>query len=227
MVQELRERWNNRLSFPLSELGKRYTESVIRILVDCQCDELILPAGQLPSLCVSPDRGMRFRRCITDPNVDGGDNQRKFPVLTEPVHIMDNQQRVIQRVSSFVGLDFLDEIDCPWLFHSTYFSFKSLDFVFRKGPDLGNWETDDVLVFRNFVRRVGESPDDMVHRRSEMVDDFSGQNAKPEGDFQLSVILESLLKSLVSSIGDDWVFTLLKERVDFGRKVNDVLVGPF
>lgn len=227
IVQQLRERWNNRLSFPLAEVGKRYIESRIRVLLNCQCDERILPGGQLPTLSVSPNGSMKFRRIAGNRYIHRGNNQGQFPVLTEPVHIVDDKQRVIQRVRSFMGLEFLDEIDCPQMFHSTYFSFKIRNFVFRNGSFPQNGEGNRALVFGGLIGTVGKRPDNVIERRPEVVDNFSGQNAEPEGNPQLSVVLKCLLQSLVISIGDDWVFASVKEPIDFGLKIDDILVGPF
>ena len=76
---------------------------------------------------VVTNRGMHVRVVAGDLHDDGGDNQREFPMLTEPVHVVDNQQGIIRSIISVVGLEFSDEIDCPRLSHSTYF-FQNFQF---------------------------------------------------------------------------------------------------
>jgi len=76
------------------------------------------------------------------------------------------------------------------------------------------------------VGRIGDKPDNVVKGRSKVMDNFAREDAEPKRDFPLSVVLRCLQHKLIVGINENRVFAL-KEGVDFGLEINDVLVGPF
>ena len=103
-VCQLLQGWDNRLVFPLSELHERYRRGRLQILLDL--------------LCYERGNRARLRACVmrqvgraVQPNTVFDNCQ--FPVFIKPVHVVNDAERVIDRVASMVGLQFLDKRQSP------------------------------------------------------------------------------------------------------------------
>lgn len=77
------------------------------------------------------------------------------------------------------------------------------------------------------VSLTGKLPSDVVKTGTQVVNDFASKNAEPERDDALFMVRDCLKESIFVVLGDDWVFAGLKEGVNLGLKIVDVLVRPF
>jgi len=224
-VQKMRERWDNKLVFPISKLGERYLGGDLAIVFDCSLKRPNIFSGDRFSLCVSRYDPDKVCGELGEFNARAGRNDDQLPVLIKSVHVMDDAERVIDSGSpALVRLEFFDQGPNSDVRNSMYFSLVSSQIVFRHR--LGeNRKLQRVLV-QGLAGVVGENPDNVIERRTQVMDNFSSQNTKPLGDRQVPVIVNHLLPLLVVGIGDNWVLAGLKECEDFVMKIDDVLIGP-
>jgi hypothetical protein len=67
----------------------------------------------------------------------------------------------------------------------------------------------------------------MVETGSQVVDDFSCQNAKPERNFSAQMVTTRHLKRLDFLIWDDGVLAFTEKGCDFPVQITYTLIGPF
>ncbi|WP_353072954.1 hypothetical protein [Tunturiibacter gelidiferens] len=136
---------------------------------------------------------------------------RQFPVLIESVHVMDDANRIIDRVaSSLVWLDVLNELQSIGVGNSLYFSLIPAQFVLRRRRYLEHRELNRCLVIPPILN-AGEIPDDVIKAGSQVVDNLSAQNAKTQRDGEIAMIVNRLLPFLRIWIGNSWVFASVEK----------------
>jgi hypothetical protein len=126
-VRELRERWNNRLVFPLSKISERYQRGDLCIHLHL----LIAPTGNINianqyRICVSLLRDRPGSDLIT------GHNQHQFVMLVDSIKFMDYKERVVHRLRTVIGLQFLDSCLSNGRDNALYFSLISGEFLFLR-----------------------------------------------------------------------------------------------
>jgi hypothetical protein len=226
-LMQLRQRWDNKLVFPLSELGKRYLRQDFGIVLDCVLSRHKFFHRESFSLAILLNGENRLPACASgELHIGTSGNDRKFPVLIESVHVMDDADRVIFRIApSFVWLQIEDQGKHDGIHNPLYFSVVSVKFFFRKWLFLKDGELDGVFVIPS-VCTAGEMPDYMVETRPQVVDDFASQDTKPLRDGERPMVINSILPILRVWGGHDWILTSFKESDDFTVKISDVLIGP-
>ncbi len=229
-IRELRKHWDNRLTFPLADLGERYLRGDLSILLDCASHYGKLGGRRSFSLRV-------LRQGINHPRIKYGsggkcdigatDDNDQFSVLIESVHIMNNAQRVADRVvSSLVWLQLPDEMRNISISDSLYFSVITGKFIFRGWGINQHRKPDGVLVIPP-ISDTGEIPGDMIQTRPQVMNDLSAQNSETNRNGEVSMIIHRFLPFLRIWIGNDWVFAGSKEAVDLSIEIADILIGPF
>jgi hypothetical protein len=227
-VQKLRERWDNRLDFPISELGERYLRGDVRLLLHCSCSggELMgrkdFPLTELEksqdTLWLSVGRKIHYGTASDD---------GQFSMLIESVHIVDDAKGIVNGIiPSVVRLNPFDDVTDADFRNSLYLSLITSQFIFCRRSISQDRKSDGVFVVQP-IRVTGEVPCDVIHARSQMVNGFAAQNAETDWDRQTPVVIQSFLKVLRIWIGNNWVLAYAEETGDLSIKIDDVLIGPF
>ena len=155
-----------------------------------------------------------------------GRNDNQCAVLVNDVEIVNGEQLGIKGTGAgVVWLQPLDKVDNARVADSLYFSFVLGEHVRRCWPFFQDGKLNIRYALAPVVG-IRKMPDDMVEARSEMVDNFAGEHAKPERDGALAVVLDCLRNNLLVVIAENRVFALLKKSCDFSLKIEDVLLGP-
>jgi len=228
MARELRESWDNRLDFPPTEIPKRYLRGDLGVLLQCSTNDRSVSGGHF-SLLIEHNFSGKFGHVTRDVEYDPCSrcDNREFAVFVEPVHIVDDSDGMTSSiVPSCVRLRVGDQLSDHSIPHSLYFSFVSGDCLFVRWPRLKHGKFDYIgkLAPSIVTRKV---PNDVVKGRSQMVNNFSRENAESQWNDSVSVIVNRFLPTLVIWIGKNWVLPFFNEGVDLGFQVDDVLVGPF
>lgn len=227
-LMQLREAWDNKLFFPLTELGKRYLRKNFSIALDCSMRQSQLGAPKKFSLAISSNG----TRCI-DPRTGGngdartrGDN-REFSMLIKSVHVVDDAEGVIFSIApSFVGLHLQDERVDPEISNPLYFSFVSGNFIFRNRLFLEDRELDSACSLGP-VLDAGKMPNNVIQARTQVMNDLAAQDPTAQRDDEVSMIINRFLPLLRIYIGNDWILASSEEAADLPTKIDDVLIGPF
>ena len=226
-TNELRQRWDDRLRFPLSDLGERYVRGDLMVLLDLSADRNHHIARNRLTLGI--------RKCSFDDvhpstsgkvHLSGRGHEDKLPMFIESVHIVDDKEGVIRSVGpSLVRLQPINDGEDSGIRNSLYFSFV-FGFRFFSQWFSENRELQSVWMVPP-SSGAGKVPDDMVETGSQMMHNLPGQNTKTEGKSDLLMVVNRLLPRLVLWIGNDWVWAFLKEDANLAFKIDDVLIGPF
>lgn len=225
-VQQVSQRWDNKLTFPITKLSERYLRGDINLNLECSLGSGDLGPGKRFSISITKyGQNVLDRSAGRKKQVRVGINNHEFPVLVESVHIVNDAQRVIDGViPSLVWLVPLNESENIGIRNALYFSVISSQFVFRQRLPK-NGELNGVLV-KSSRFGTGKLPDDMIQARPQVMNDLSAENAKPLRDFEAAMIINRFLPSLTIWLGDSWVLAFTKECDDFVVQINDTLIGP-
>jgi len=225
---ELQKRWDNRLAFPFSDLGKLYLRQNFRILLDCSIDQGKLSIGKRFSLAIFMNgESGHDTRVGGNEKVRARSNDGQFSMFVESVHVMNDTEGVTFSIApSVIWLHISNERENLWVGDSLYFSLVLAKFIFRKRLFAEHREFDGGSRLGS-VLSTGKMPSDMVERRSQVVDNFAAQDAKTFGKLDAAMVIESLLPLLRVHFGHDWILASFEESVHFSVKVDDVLVGAF
>jgi hypothetical protein len=225
-VLQLRQRWDNKLTFPLSKLCERYLRTDLSIMLNCILSSGEFPHSQNFSLTISQHIGNDAdRSSLGEREVGTTRDDNKLSVLIESVHIVDDAQRIVTSAGpALVRLKIGNQFSDSRLINPLYLSLKSGQFVFARDVGKnGKFKTGSVQL-PSFG--IGEQPNDVVETRSEVVNDFTRQNAEPQRDLQILMIVNRFLPALIVWLGEDWVLAFAEELQDFSVEIADVLVGP-
>ena len=98
-VNELRQRWDNRLRLPLSKLGERYISGDVMVLLDLSADgsKDVVRNWFTLGICKSLlDKSNTCTRWKLD--LGGRSDNNQFSMFIESVHVVDDAKRVINSV---------------------------------------------------------------------------------------------------------------------------------
>jgi len=229
VIRELRERWDNRLTTPLSKLPERYVRGDLAILLNCSAHHGALFERERFSLLMFKDDPPKslHRRWKGKDHIDAGIDNYKFPVLVESIHVMNDENGLTGRITpSSVWLQCANEFPNANIRDTLYLSLVSAKFVFVPWPMLKNAKFDGAGVInpRAIVRK---KPNNMVENRPELMNNFPSENTEAQRNRLVSMVIDGLLPHLVIWMGDRWVLPVLDESVDLRLEIEDVLVGPF
>lgn len=223
-VLKMRERWDNRLVFPLSNPLESYRSGQLQFYLEVKLFSVAL----LLHVCAEVNRP----QCSDDilwnlhSRVEGSHNQDKIAVLINAVQRVNNGQWVIERVPSIVGLYPLDYPQGIGGRDSLYFSVIFGNFVFRRWPGDENGKGNRQR-FGSPVAFSGEKPCNMVERGPEMVGNLSSKDAKSRRNPAPCVEFNPLIERLVLVFTASPCGAFFQECGDFSVEVADVFVGPF
>lgn len=226
-LAQIRERWDNKLSFPLSKLGERYLRGDLSILLYCSSRDGEIGSREpfVLSICqnVGDDVEARAGR---KGEVGATCDNHQLPVFIKSVHVVDDAKGIVGSIRpSLVRLQSLNQGANAGIRNALYFSVVSAQFIFRRQL-AEDRELKDVLV-SSPCGIAGKVPDEVVGTRPQVMDNLASQHTETFGEFQVSMIVNRFLPALVVCIGEDWVFADLKKSEDFLMEIEDVLVGPF
>src|ERR1039457_958681 len=225
---QLQEAWDNKLVFPLAELGKRYLRRDFGVLLDCSVNHRTLGIAEYFSLAIlsNCDNNLNSCACRND-DTRTRVNDCEFPVLIKSVHIMDDTKGIAFSIApSVVWLHVSNKVENLGIRNSLYFSLISANFLFRKRLFREDRELDGVFPFEP-VFGAGKVPSDVIETGSQVMDDFATQHAKTWRYGETTMVVKRLLPLLRVHIGEDWILASFEESPDSTVKINDVLVGPF
>ena len=226
-LMQLRETWNNRLVFPLTELGKRYLRRDYGVLVDCLVNQRQVSRSQSFTLAVFNHDASNFGAgTYGNDHTSARDDDCEFPVFIKSVHVVNNTDRIVSRVApSVVWLHTSDEEKNLGIYDPLYFSIVSANFIFRKRLYPQDREFDSVLESLP-VLGSREMPCDVVEARPHLMDNLAAQDTETLGNSSTAMIVNRLLPLFRLRIGEDWIIATFEESDDLSVEINDVLVGP-
>ncbi|MFZ1011501.1 MAG: hypothetical protein WAN65_31985 [Candidatus Sulfotelmatobacter sp.] len=172
---------------------------------------------------IVPEANCEIKRNL---NLDVGDDENKFSVLIKNVHLVNDEERRVDRVRSLVRLKVSNQIANGRFCDSLYFSFISGDCIFIDRLILEKREFNfakgfsSVLLGRKF-------PYDVVQTGSKVVDDLTSEHTESGWNRALLVILNRLKEKLVVVLGQRGIFAFFEKSSDFRFEITDVLIGPF
>ncbi len=233
-TQQLREGWNNRLVFPFTKLLERYLGGHIAPHIHLAHSDY---DGDTPrrNVCLVFHHDVQ-RSGSHNVGPRGCGNKDEFPVLIGYVHIMNQPQRVIERIATAVRLQTVNSCKGSGAGDGLYFSTKLGTFSFvhsaitRVDVKDGKFNPAPSGISSGWV---GELPSQMIQRRSQVMDDFASKNAESQWDLLVGIIAKFLpsLTVLLSDGGVD-AFKVNQRNgsemnSDFPFQITDVLIGPF
>lgn len=228
-ASELLQRWNKKLTFPLSNLRERYLGQDYDLVIQCFYHGPALVNGYRFSLSMRACRCNNLGRGIRrEDEVSSTLHNDQFPMLIESVHVVDDAEGMVNRVcSQLVGLKIGDELaNYAGVGDSAYLSLKSFQVV-RVGRFNEDRELNRVLIPRGLpIGGIGKNPNDVVETRTEMMNDLASQNPEPLRNCKRLMVLNRILPALVLWLGDNRVFAFLKEPENLIAEISDVLIGP-
>jgi hypothetical protein len=214
-VQKL-QRWNDRLNFPPTKILERYLRNYLEIVV-----KIIFNFGGKSTAVII---GIRPEACGNLDSHRTG-TQDELSVLIDNVHIVNDPDRCIGSIRSVVWLKVVNESKNVGIRNPLYFSFVSGKCIFLDRLITENRKLDlpkavaPVLIARKL-------PDDMVETGTQVVDNFTDEDAESRRYGEILMVLNSLKESLIIVLGESWVSARLKKGIDFGIKIDDILIGP-
>lgn len=220
-IVKFKESQDDRLEFPPTKIGERYLRSKLAVALELVCDFGGVKFGMFA--LVGFNNTFHLGR---ETPTAGCANQDELTMFVEDVHVMKNEQGIIDRVGGVVRLKRFDEAPNVGVCDSLYFSLVSgnalfIDrFLFKNGKLDTSRMASPVLFTR-------ELPSEVVETRSQMMDDFSRKNAETRWDRETLMVLNCLKRDLLVVLGNNGVFVLLKKGCDLGIQIADTLVGPF
>jgi hypothetical protein len=220
-------RWHNRLKFPPSEIGERYCRGDLGVVLQFSLEGVLENRVFYSALVVRsifPDH--EVSDVCGECKAGSAEAHNELFVLIDDVHIVDERQEAVRRVGGVIRLKPSNETYNPRIGNSLYFSFESFNAVFVDWPGLENGKLDPYGAFFP-VTGVRKNPYDVVEYGAKMVDNLASENAKAERNRSTLMILHGLQKQLRVVLWNDGISAFLKEPIDLGLKIKDVLVGPF
>ena len=221
VIMQFHQAWNDRLDFPPTKILERYLRDDLALALNfcCEVDGHTAWITALVTHISLENFGW---------NLDGprGHTQDEFSVFIDNVHVVNDQERRIDRVAGVIRLKAIDQVAHISTRDSLYFSFISGNAVFIDWPHFKNGKFDSAEMLSP-VFRCGELPDHMIKTGTQMVDNLSREHGEPWWNHALLMVLNRLKEELVVVLGQDSVWAFLKKSVDFRLEITDILVGPF
>jgi len=217
-VQKMRERWNNRLTFPPTDLGERYVRGELQLWLRCCHGVHPFPLF----VKAADDERSKFGRERSSQIPETNDqNQRVMFVFA--VKLIEDEKWIVHRVRSVVGLEPFDEVTCGGRIDPLYLSTVTGDFVFGSGLLSTDGEGDRSLV-ASPICIAGEHPDQVIEHRPQMVRDLACHDSKTRRDYLMGV--DQLLRHLLPVVTASTFAAFLEKGCDLDIQITDTLVGP-
>lgn len=211
----------DRLGFPIEKIPERYVGQHL-----CVALKLLFQCG------VISRRVIAHVRYVSPHDFDGhlesghmGYDDKLF-VFVHYVELMDDMKKRIDRVRSVVGLELFDQVPNANVSDSLYLSFVTGKQVVLRRSFFEDREFDKPRFFTRPMTDAREQPRNVVEARSVMVNSLASQNSEAQRDREISVILNLLQEKLIVILAENWVFAFLKESLNLGLQIEDVLLGP-
>ena len=202
IVREVRETWDNRITFPPAEIPERYMRGDLSILI-----ELSFEFRGKRSACSVQIFSKLVGERTGEINMWNRAEQGQLSVFVLDVEVMHDPERIVNRVQStfdsLIWLKFLDELSCSKILNTLYLSVVSRRFVFVQWPHLKNGEFVAPSVFPDPEFLNSEFPDNMIQAGAEMVDNLPYENAEAERNLERLVVLNSLQQLLIAEIWEN------------------------
>ncbi len=219
VIKQLRQSWDDRLDFPPTKIPERYTRLSSSVAIKMACDLRGVKFRMCPFIAFNDRTHLDRHNQSSDPGADD-----KFSVFIDNIEIVNDPKGVVKRVGGVMRLKPLDKSPRVRICDSCYFSFKKLSPVMIDGGCFkdGKFYLSDVLYGQN-----REVPCNVIETRSQMVDEFPGQHSESWWDDTILMVGDSLKKSLSVVLWENGIVAFLKEPLDFGIEIEEVLFGPY
>jgi len=239
-IEQILERWDDRLVFPPTKLAERYLRGHLdlHLHVSRRTDSSYNPWPEFPRHLDSNSISLCSSRNVEAHDVD---SQDEFPVLINSVQIVDEPERVPTRIGSVVRLQSLDSCQRTGTGNALYFSAVTANFSFcntaRLRPFSKHGELNLGAGLCLHIGR-GQLPCEVIEGGSEVVDDFTSKHTESRFDLVALDEVYEFVVSLPVFIGDDWLscgyIHIQSDGRDGSQEIGnptvqllDVLVGPF
>lgn len=218
-IQKMRQRFNNRLLFPLTELPKRYIRGDLEICLLCNNG----PVNFYVVMCMN-DNGSCDRESHS--HVEPGDNQNQVVMLINTVQFMNDGERIVGRLRSMARLELIDKAKRIGIGDPLYLSAVTGNRIFIPRLPFSDDGKSNLPLIGKPVSIAGKHPSDMVEARPEMMDNLSSNHAETRGDFAVCPKLKQFLDSISVFIAGGAVWASIQEGIDLGIEIEDILIGP-
>lgn len=239
-TEQLLKKHEERLRFPLAKLGERYVKGQLCLHVHFKRANRLHDSDSATCAVFHCAEGLAtgVHKPLEQVLIDS----HQFPVFVELVQQVNLQERMVEEINSVVWLQTVNSCQRGEAGDALYFSTETGMFHFAVGfPDAFLSRLADGKL--DFVRkpsspfRIGKLPNEVVERRSKMVDNLASQDAKTRNLSTAYDDLTEYLKSLPVVICQDGLIVGPSCSDDFGKpgeklrnfdfEIADVLVGPF
>jgi len=237
-IQQIHERWDNRMVFPLSKLSERYLCGELSFHLHLGWpNDTHIPRFYFPRQNATDRRNLRIS-CNTElPCTSHND---ELSVFIDSVHIMNQPEWIPNRVPTAIRLQSLDSCQSRGTGDALYFSAVTGHFVFCNTAVVRFLQEDRELDLSRGLClefRGGQFPRNMIEGTPEMMDYLACQHLKPWRDDRIQDEISQPLIGLSIFVSHDWFVCLpinrksgnwrrSEEPRDFAIQVLDTLVGP-
>lgn len=232
-VDELLERWNNRLSIDNLSLAKRYADGALNIAILWSRS---IPDVKTEYFCTVFQRELDVGRsdeqrrrnhllCLpghihseANPNINVGRPHRdKKGMFVKNVHLMESPEIVYP---SFIRFKLFDDTDCKGRCATNFL--RAEKFL------VGTYWEIGVIYSTTAGVSVGNDQGncEQVEGRSQIVDGISHETGPIAGDWILDVDAIDLISRIRLLLHDEGIGLILEEGGDLGFKPLNVLLGP-
>jgi len=221
-VLKIKQAWDDRLVFPLSELPKRYVGGKLSILLKLACN-----IGGNRAEIIGRITSCEFQQMRRDGEVKAESNDDQLSVFVDAVHVVNDPDWVVERLRSVIRLQIANELKGRDAADSLYLSVVSGSFVFIAGriPEYGKLDSGRTVSPRI---GIGQLPRDVIETRPEVVNDLPDKDGEAERHRRiLMVVADRCASGLKILVTPNWVFATLEEERNIGLQITDTLVGPF
>ncbi|HZW92152.1 MAG TPA: hypothetical protein VFF64_04190 [Candidatus Eremiobacteraceae bacterium] len=220
-VQKYRQDWDNRLTFPPTDLCERYIRGELELRLHCQWKAM--------PFCLSIKRRDRRGSQDGEGNADGqvpcthDENQCVMFVFT--VKLVQDGEWIVRRIRSLVRLELFNESTGIGGLNSLYVSTVTGELLFLRLLS-EDWKRDSGRIIEPmlFTRK---HPGDVFQTGAQVVDDLPSENPESERNAAFGMELNKFLGRLLLIVTEPTFGAFLQEKVDLGIELLDSLIGPF
>lgn len=216
----MRERWNNRLVFPLTKLRERYLSGNLEICLWCRLGRKRVFIGFKTSEDSPQGKPRNDKLCI-----EARDHQHEGVMLINTIQLMDDGKWIVDRVRSLVRLQISDEFERGSVGDPLYVSVVTGLSLFIRRINKDRKSNRSLVVSPVIV--TGEAPRDVIQARTPVVSDLTGKHAESWRNDTIPVSIDPLLRSVCLGVSDTRIGAALDESIDLDAEIEDILVGPF
>lgn len=212
--------WDNRLVFPPTDLSERYLRGELHVLIKFLCKFSGHRSGAVLGI-VHRAIPQIVREHCPETRLD----DRQFPMFVEAIQVMNDGERVVERIGSVIRLQFANELKCGYATDALYLSLISRRSIFVQRLFGENGKLNPVWVAPSFCG-TGELPDDVVKDGPPVMHDLPGENRQQQRHFLLTKLHRCLNERLKVLLTPESCFARLKMSGDLDLKMSDVFIGP-